>query len=104
MTESHGWPPPDDLAALHAFTVRYIRSALAESRMNDEHGDLLAARVAALEEVAAARWPRRWLLAARLGRTLRASVRHIETGGTFAARRAESASLAVHPGRRGGAR
>jgi hypothetical protein len=39
------------------------------------HDQMLETRIAALEEVAAARWPRRWLLAARLGRQLRASVR-----------------------------
>lgn len=103
--QAPGWPSPDDLAALHAFAVRYIRSALAESRMNDEYAEQLAARVAAIEEVLAARWPRRWLLAARLGRVLRASVRHLGYAGAFAERRAEDASLAVHPGpRRGGAR
>ena len=35
---------------------------------------MLERRVAALEEVAAARWPRRWLLAWRLGKQLRDSV------------------------------
>ncbi len=39
-----------------------------------EHDQMLEPRIAKLEEVAAARWPRRWLLAARLRRQLRASV------------------------------
>jgi hypothetical protein len=97
--DAHGWPSPDDLAALHALVTRFIRGALAESRMNDEIDEVLELRVAAIEEVLAARGPRRWLLAARLGRVLRASVRHLGwVGPSFAARRAEAASLAVHPG------
>ena len=39
----------------------------------DHAMDMLEARVTALEEVAAARWPRRWILARRLRRSLRAS-------------------------------
>ena len=105
MTESHGpaagspgWPDPADLAALHALVIRFIRGALEESGLRDRDDDLLFARVSAIEEVFAARWPRRWLLAVRLRRVLRASVRNIEVGGTFAERRIETASLLVHPG------
>lgn len=111
MSESHGpvagspgWPDPTDLPGLHALVVRHIRAARKESDLNDREAELLFARVTAIEEVFAARWPRRWLLASRLRRALRASVRNIEAGGTFAERRAEPASLAVHPGPRGGAR
>lgn len=100
MPESHdlgnrpGWPGPgSDLETLRAFTVRHVRSALAETRMDDEIAELLAARVAALEEVTAARWPRRWVLAARLRRQLRASVRHVLHGDTFTERRAEWAAV-----------
>jgi hypothetical protein len=52
--------------------------------------DELHHRVTALEAVAATRWPRSVLARIRLARDLRASVRHIEPGGTFAARRAET--------------
>jgi hypothetical protein len=53
--------------------------------------DALEARVVALEEVAAARWVGRLIVLSRLGRSLRASVRHI-SGTTFAARRYEAGS------------
>jgi hypothetical protein len=59
---------------------------------------VLAARVSAIEELYAARWPRRAWLAFRLGRRLRAATRHLAYTGGFAQRRAEDASLAVHPG------
>ncbi|SRR6266498_2997494 len=49
----------------------------------------LERRVTALEEVLAARWPRRLLAAWRLGRQLRKSVAPFP-GGTFADRRAEA--------------
>jgi hypothetical protein len=104
MPESHGWPPPGDLDALHEFTIRHVRQAHQESLMRDADDAVLEARVSAVEEVFAARWPRRWLLAARLRRKLRESVRHLGYAGTFAERRMEDASLAIHPGRRGGAR
>lgn len=51
--------------------------------------DMLEDRIARLEEVAAARWPRRLLLARRLRRELRASVRYVP-GDTFTDRRAEA--------------
>ncbi|HEY1914237.1 MAG TPA: hypothetical protein VGH27_01565 [Streptosporangiaceae bacterium] len=94
----HGWPPPGDLDALHAFTIRHVRQMLELSSLNDKYEEMLAARVSAIEEVYAARWPRRWLLAARLRRALRASTRHLGYVGTFTQRRAETASLEVHPG------
>ncbi len=99
-----GWPPPGDLAALHALVTRYIRAALAESRMTDDLDELLERRVAALEEVAAARWSASIGVRRRLRRSLRRSVAHAR-GETFADRRAEavtSAWLARRP--RGGAR
>lgn len=111
MPESHdpapqrGWPPPDDLGALRRFTIRHARDMLQDSLFRDEDEEVLMARVTAIEEVFAARWPRRWLLAARLRRRLRASVRHLGWVGSFADRRIETASLMVHPGyRRRGAR
>lgn len=106
MPESHapaayspGWPSSGDPDALYEFTVRYIRNAVQESQLRDADDEVLTARVSALEEVLAARWPHRWLLAARLRRRLRASVRRLGYAGpTFADRRAERASLMVHPG------
>jgi hypothetical protein len=65
------------------------REVRADSERTDSLAEMLEHRVATLEEIAAARWPRRWLLAARLGRSLRRSVRHMP-GGTFAERRAEA--------------
>lgn len=53
--------------------------------------DALEARVVALEEVAAARGLRRLAAARRLGRSLRASIRHF-SGDTFAERRCDAAS------------
>jgi hypothetical protein len=96
----HGWPPPGDLAALREFTMRHARDMLQDSLFRDEYDEVLMARVSAIEEVFAARWPRRWLLARRLRRSLRASVRHLGWVGSFADRRVENASLMVHPGRR----
>jgi hypothetical protein len=93
-----GWPPHGDLNALHAFTIRHFLEARQESLYRDEEQASLEARISAIEEVFAARWPLRWLLAARLRHSLRAATRPLETGGTFAARRAEPASLDVHPG------
>ena len=57
--------------------------------------DALERRIIALEEIVAVRWPARILAAARLGRKLRRSVRHIP-GGSFAERRSEAASIEWH--------
>jgi hypothetical protein len=69
--------------------ARFRRQIRAYTDRNDSLADFLELRVAAVEEVLAARWPRRWLLAARLGRSLRGSIRHMP-GGTFAERRIEA--------------
>jgi len=59
----------------------------------DELAELLERRVAAVEEVIAARWPRRWLLAARLRRQLRAATRDYGWAGPdFYSRRAQQVS------------
>lgn len=74
------------------------RDWIKDSLGTDSLAEHLEARVAELEEIAAARWPRRWLLRARLGRQLRDSIRHFP-GATFADRRGEAASadwLAAH--------
>ena len=67
------------------------RDWITDSLTTDQLAEHLEARVAALEEIAAARWPRRWLARARLGRQLRDSIRHFP-GATFADRRGEAAS------------
>jgi len=69
--------------------ARLRRQTYDRNTMADSLADRLELRVATLEEIAAARWPRRWLLRARLGRSLRRSVRHMP-GGTFAERRIEA--------------
>ena len=63
----------------------------ADSLATDSLAGHLEERVAALEEITAARWPRRLVLRARYGRQLRASIRHFP-GATFADRRAAAAS------------
>jgi hypothetical protein len=52
--------------------------------------ELREQRISAIEEVIAAGWPRRWLLAARLRRQLRASVRECHPAGTWHERRAHA--------------
>lgn len=54
----------------------------------------LELRIIAIEEVIAARWPRRILVRARLARALRASVRDTQ-GEDFEERRLETASIMV---------
>jgi hypothetical protein len=74
-----------------AVSQKFVRSTLEEARMNDALIDALEARIVALEEVVAARGIRRLWAAWRLGRALRASVRHI-AGRSFAERRFEAAA------------
>ena len=74
-----------------AVPQEFVRATLEEARMNDALIDALEARVVALEEVIAARGMRRLRAAWRLGRALRASVRHIP-GRSFAERRFEAAA------------
>jgi hypothetical protein len=69
----------------------FVRAVLDDARLTDLLMDALEARVAALEEVAAARGIRRLSTAWRLGRSLRGSVRHF-TGHSFTERRREAAS------------
>ncbi len=57
-----------------------------ESAMADGLAGELLRRVAALEEIAAARWPRSAILRGRLRRDLRASVAHVQ-GRTWAGKR-----------------
>ena len=68
------------------------RQMAQDSDWQDRQADQLERRVAAIEAVYAARWPRRQLLAARLGRALRASVRPYGWAGPgFAAQRIQAA-------------
>lgn len=69
----------------------FVRAVLDDARYTDLLMDALEARVVALEEVAAARGIRHLKAAWRLGRSLRASVRHF-TGRSFSERRCEAAS------------
>lgn len=69
----------------------FVRAVLDNARYTDSLMDVLEARLMALEEVAAARWPHRLILASRLRRSLLASVRPF-TGRSFAQRRREAVS------------
>ena len=72
---------------------RLRRDLIDESEWTAEQEAILERRIAALEEVLAARWPRRWLLAARLRRDLRASVAGYEWAGGWYERRLEAVSV-----------
>lgn len=82
MTESsQTWPALDSLA-------RELRAA---SDFSDSAEAMLESRIIALEELLAARWPRRAVLRRRLARQLRASARaHAHAGRSFRARRLEA--------------
>jgi hypothetical protein len=71
---------PQPLPATRDQLAALARQAVKSDTVTDDILSELTLRVIALEEVAAARWPRRWFLAARLGRLLRRSVRDIEDG------------------------
>lgn len=59
----------------------------------DALAELLERRVCALEEIMAARWPRRWLLSARLRKQLREAVSGYGWAGEdFWSRRAQQVS------------
>jgi len=71
----------------------HMRGAIEESLMRDGENDALEDRVVAIEEVLAARWPRRLLVAWRLGRKLRQSAAPFrEAGPAFADRRCAAIS------------
>ena len=72
---------------------QFARDTVRAIEFSDECADVLERQVVRIEEVIAARWPRRWLLLRRLRREIRASVRtwrpeHIPPG-DFTARRIE---------------
>lgn len=69
------------------------RDVIADSLMTDQLADQLERRVIALEEITAARWPRRIVVRWRLARDLRASVAGYGwVGGDFASRRIQAVS------------
>jgi hypothetical protein len=53
---------------------QFARATIQSIEYGDDEAEVLEDRVTRLEEVTAARWPRRWLLRRRLARELRASV------------------------------
>jgi hypothetical protein len=69
--------------------ARLRRDVSHESLDTDSLMEHLEHRVIALEEIVAARWPRRVRLRVRLARQLRASVEHFD-GGTWTERRIEA--------------
>lgn len=84
-------PPPDGITPeLRAWMVETVRHADVSDSLDWE----LEKRVAALEEVLAARWPRRLVAAWRLGRSLRASVAPWRSEEKFVYQRAEATSNA----------
>lgn len=70
---------------------RFRRETIFSITQTDEFATELLLQVLAIEEVYAARWPRRILVRARLGRELRRSVAHID-GATFAEKRINTIS------------
>ena len=77
------YPTPDALAVKVNWMIDFSDAAQSE----------LEGRVIAVEEVLAARWPRRVFLRRRLARQLRASARaHAYAGRSFRARRGEATS------------
>ena len=72
---------------------RFARETNYSVETTDAAAGALEDRVSALEEIIAARWPRRILLRRRLARQLRASAAAFAWAGeTFRARRAEAMS------------
>lgn len=75
---------PEELAALR-------KDLAQESLATDSLAEHLEYRVAAIEEVIAARWPRRIVVRFRLARQLRVSLRFFP-GATFEERRTAAAT------------
>jgi len=71
VSESNTNPPEE----FHPFDVEeFARTTIQTIEYSDAMDSVLEDRVIRIEECIAARWPRRWLLWARLRRELRASV------------------------------
>ena len=79
-----------DLLTLSRDVEDLRRDLLAESRMNDELDEITEQRVAELELLIAARWPRSALLRRRLAKDLRKSVKEYGGAGDFVASRFEA--------------
>lgn len=69
--------------------VELQRDVHRESAMTDELAGDLEGRVAALEELLYARWPRSIAVRRRLRRDLRRSIAHVQ-GATFSEKRSET--------------
>lgn len=76
--------------------TQFARDVARDSEETTLMVDAAWDRIARLEEIAAARWPRRWLLRRRLAREVRASVAACDPGcGDFTARRYQACSCAL---------
>ncbi len=82
---------PAEGVTADALPPGFVRAVLDDAKLTDALMEALEARVIALEEVAAARGIRRLSASWRLGRKLRASVRHFP-GRSFTERRFDAAS------------
>lgn len=88
MRENYPRPPWWRLAT-RAEVDELHRAVIADNTMTDQLAGQLERRVIALEEIVAARWPRRIVVRRRLRRDLRRSVAHVQ-GATFTERRIEA--------------
>ena len=68
------------------------REVITDSLLTDQFAEGLERRLAALEEITAARWPRRILVRRRLARDLRASVAGYREIDDFGSRRIQAIS------------
>ena len=86
------WKERGDWATFDA--KEFARQTIDSIEYGDAMDDVLEQRVMRIEECVAARWPRRWLLWARLRREIRASVATWDDAyiprGDFLARRMET--------------
>jgi hypothetical protein len=82
--------PPEGVMG-DALPAGFVRAVLDDAKFTDALMEALEARVIALEEVAAARGIRRLIVSWRLGRKLRASIRHFPER-SFTERRFDAAS------------
>jgi hypothetical protein len=95
---SRNRPRPRWLLALtrHVYAGAVARDLNHSTEMTDRAQDHLEARVTALEEVLAARWPRSAALRRQLARELRAvDARYAGAGSSFRARRSEWAGTEI---------
>lgn len=74
MNESSSTQPPEGDGWENFDWQQFALATIQSLQFGDDEGEVLEDRVTRLEEVIAARWPRRWILRRRLARELRASV------------------------------